>query len=73
MEILTSNDAEIVLRRMNETGVLGHFIRAFGKIVSMMQFNMYHHYTWTSICCAASVILQDIERGGNDEFTVAST
>jgi len=30
---------------MNETGVLGHFIRAFGKIVSMMQFNMYHHYT----------------------------
>src|SRR6266516_2179064 len=39
MEILTSNDAEIVLRRMNETGALGHFIRAFGKIVSMMQFN----------------------------------
>src|SRR5271156_6461488 len=34
MEILTSNDAETVLRRMNETGVLGHFIRAFGKIVS---------------------------------------
>src|SRR5687767_14279091 len=45
MEILTSDNAEIVLRRMNETGVLGHFIRAFGKIVSMMQFNMYHHYT----------------------------
>ena len=45
MDILTSNDAEVVLRRMNETGVLGHFIRAFGKIVSMMQFNMYHHYT----------------------------
>src|SRR5689334_23273729 len=41
MEILTSDNAEIVLRRMNETGVLGHFIRAFGKIVSMMQFNMY--------------------------------
>jgi len=43
MEILTSNDAEIMLRRMNETGVLGHFIRAFGKIVSKMQVNMYHH------------------------------
>src|SRR3979411_3147141 len=39
MEILTSNDAEVVLRRMNETGVLGQFIRAFGKIVSMMQFH----------------------------------
>ena len=36
MEILTSNDAETVLRRMNETGVLGHFIPAFGKIVSRM-------------------------------------
>ncbi|MBV9984037.1 [protein-PII] uridylyltransferase, partial [Bradyrhizobium sp.] len=45
MEILTSDNAETVLRRMNETGVLGHFIRSFGKIVSMMQFNMYHHYT----------------------------
>ncbi|OSI59711.1 hypothetical protein BST67_00240, partial [Bradyrhizobium canariense] len=41
MEILTSNDAETVLRRMNEAGVLGRFIRAFGRIVSMMQFNMY--------------------------------
>ena len=46
LEILTSkNAAEIVLRRMNEAGVLGHFVRAFGRIVAMMQFNMYHHYT----------------------------
>jgi [protein-PII] uridylyltransferase len=72
MEILTSNDAEIVLRRMNETGVLGHFIRAFGKIVSMMQFNMYHHYTVDEHLLRCVGFLQDIERGGNDEFTVAS-
>ena len=46
LEILTSkNDPETVLRRMNEAGVLGHFVPAFGKIVAMMQFNMYHHYT----------------------------
>ncbi|HEX3503707.1 MAG TPA: [protein-PII] uridylyltransferase, partial [Xanthobacteraceae bacterium] len=46
LEILTSTNAtEIVLRRMNETGVLGAFIHAFGRIVAMMQFNMYHHYT----------------------------
>src|SRR6187399_2391573 len=45
LEILTSHDAEIILRRMNETGVLGRFVRAFGRIVAMMQFNMYHHYT----------------------------
>ena len=72
MEILTSNDAEIVLRRMNETGVLGHFIRAFGQIVSMMQFNMYHHYTVDEHLLRCVGYLQDIERGGNDEFTVAS-
>src|SRR5579872_7396309 len=46
LEILTSkNDAETVLRRMNEAGVLGEFVHAFGRIVAMMQFNMYHHYT----------------------------
>src|SRR5260370_8395451 len=72
MEILTSNDAEVVLRRMNETGVLGHFIRAFGKIVSMMQFNMYHHYTVDEHLIRCVGYLQEIERGGNDEFIVAS-
>ncbi len=72
MEILTSDNAEIVLRRMNETGVLGHFIRAFGKIVSMMQFNMYHHYTVDEHLLRCVGFLQEIERGGNDEFTVAS-
>src|SRR5579872_3575513 len=72
MEILTSNDAEIVLRRMNETGVLGHFIRAFGRIVSMMQFNMYHHYTVDEHLLRCIGFLQEIERGGNDEFIVAS-
>jgi [protein-PII] uridylyltransferase len=72
MEILTSNDAEIVLRRMNESGVLGHFIRAFGRIVSMMQFNMYHHYTVDEHLIRCIGFLQEIERGGNDEFILAS-
>ncbi|KYK46582.1 [protein-PII] uridylyltransferase [Bradyrhizobium sp. 191] len=72
MEILTSDNAEIVLRRMNETGVLGHFIRAFGKIVSMMQFNMYHHYTVDEHLIRCIGFLQDIERGGNEEFALAS-
>src|ERR1700758_1862041 len=45
MVIVPSNDAEIVLRGREEAGVLGHFIRAFGKFVSMMQFNMYPPYT----------------------------
>jgi len=72
MEILTSNDAETVLRRMNETGVLGQFIRTFGNIVSMMQFNMYHHYTVDEHLLRCIGFLQDIERGGVDEFALAS-
>jgi len=72
MEILTSNDAETVLRRMNETGVLGHFIRAFGRIVSMMQFNMYHHYTVDEHLIRCIGFLQEIERGGNEELALAS-
>jgi [protein-PII] uridylyltransferase len=46
LEILTSrNEPEIVLRHMNESGALGRFIPEFGRIVALMQFNRYHHYT----------------------------
>ncbi len=46
VELLTSeSDPADALRRMNETGVLGRFVPEFGKVVSMMQYNMYHHYT----------------------------
>jgi [protein-PII] uridylyltransferase len=72
LEILTANDAEIVLRRMNETGVLGHFLPAFGRIVSMMQFNMYHHYTVDEHLLRCIGALQEIERGGNDEVALST-
>jgi [protein-PII] uridylyltransferase len=46
LEVLTSaKSSERALRLMNEAGVLGRFIPDFGRIVAMMQFNMYHHYT----------------------------
>ena len=62
LEILTSkNDPETVLRRMNEAGVLGHFVPAFGKIVAMMQFNMYHHYTVDEHLLRCIGILREIE------------
>ncbi|MCL4154311.1 UNVERIFIED_CONTAM: hypothetical protein GTU68_012331, partial [Idotea baltica] len=45
LNILTSrNQPETVLRRMNEAGVLGRFVPDFGRVVAMMQFNMYHHF-----------------------------
>ncbi len=46
LELLTAGrNPEGALRRMNETGVLGRFLPDFGRVVAMMQFNMYHHYT----------------------------
>jgi [protein-PII] uridylyltransferase len=46
LELLCSKKSpEASLRRMNESGVLGRFIPEFGLVVSMMQFNMYHHFT----------------------------
>ena len=73
LEILTSkNDAETVLRRMNEAGVLGEFIPAFGRIVAMMQFNMYHHYTVDEHLLRCIGVLSEIERGENPEFALAS-
>src|SRR5260221_612328 len=69
---LTAKDVEIILRRMNETGVLGRFVRAFGRVVAMMQFNMYHHYTVDEHLLRCIGILAEIERGSNDEFVLAS-
>jgi [protein-PII] uridylyltransferase len=46
LECLSSkNDPEKALKRMNESGVLGRFVPEFGRVVALMQFNMYHHYT----------------------------
>ncbi len=71
-EILTSdNDPETVLRRMNECGVLGTFVRAFGRVVAMMQFNMYHHYTVDEHLLRCIGVLTEIERGNSDEYGLA--
>jgi [protein-PII] uridylyltransferase len=73
LEILTSkNEAETVLRRMNEAGVLGEFVRAFGRIVAMMQFNMYHHYTVDEHLLRCIGVLNEIEQGDNREVALAS-
>ena len=64
VEILTSKEApEAILRQMNESGVLGHFIPEYGRIVAMMQFNMYHHYTVDEHLLRSIGILSSIETG----------
>ena len=62
LNILTSrNSPEVVLRLMNEAGVLGRFIPDFGRIVALMQFNMYHHFTVDEHLLRAVGHLADME------------
>ncbi|HAU77332.1 MAG TPA: [protein-PII] uridylyltransferase [Agrobacterium sp.] len=64
LSILTSRrDPALTLRRMNEAGVLGKFIPEFGKIVAMMQFNMYHHYTVDEHLIRSVGVLSEVDKG----------
>ncbi len=64
LDILTSrNGPENLLRRMNEAGLLGKFIPDFGKVVAMMQFNMYHHYTVDEHLMRSVGMLHELESG----------
>ncbi|HEX4292535.1 MAG TPA: [protein-PII] uridylyltransferase [Rhizomicrobium sp.] len=64
LEILSSRrDPERALRRMNEAGVFGRFVPEFGRVVAMMQFNMYHHYTVDEHLIRAVGNVAAIERG----------
>jgi [protein-PII] uridylyltransferase len=68
LEILTSRHApETTLRRMNEAGVLGRFIPEFGRVVGMMQFSMYHHYTVDEHLIRTVGALSAIEAGRHTE------
>lgn len=65
LTILTSPlYVERILRQMNESGVLGKFVPDFGKIVALMQFNMYHHYTVDEHLIRAVGCMADIANGG---------
>jgi [protein-PII] uridylyltransferase len=65
LTILTSpQSVERILRQMNESGVLGRFVPEFGKIVALMQFNMYHHYTVDEHLIRAVGVMAQIANGG---------
>ena len=74
MDCLTSlNDPETTLRRMNEAGVLGRFIRDFGRVVAQTQHDMYHVYTVDEHTIFAIGILSRIEHGMiKDELPLAT-
>ena len=54
---------ERVLRLMNESGWLGIYMPDFGRIVGMMQFDMYHSYTVDEHSLRAVGIMREIEQG----------
>jgi len=69
LDILTSGrNPELNLRRMNEAGLLGKLIPEFGKIVAMMQFSMYHHYTVDEHLLRCIGILSEIEHGDGERL-----
>ncbi len=61
--LMDARDPEASLRKMNEAGVLGRFIPEFGRVVSMMQFNMYHHFTVDEHLVRTIGYLSGVERG----------
>jgi [protein-PII] uridylyltransferase len=48
---------------MNEAGVMGRFMPEFGRVVALMQFNMYHHYTVDEHLLVAVGNISRMERG----------
>ena len=64
---------ERVLRLMNESGVLGRFLPDFGKIVAMMQFDMYHSYTVDEHTIKVIGVLHNIGTGGLAETAPVAT
>jgi [protein-PII] uridylyltransferase len=71
--LCSPKNAEPTLRRMNEAGVLGRFVPDFGRVVSMMQFNMYHHFTVDEHLIRTIGILSEIERAEAAELHPLST
>ena len=74
LNILTSRkNPERILRLMNESGVFGKFLPDFGRIVAMMQFDMYHSYTVDEHTLKAIGILHGIETGALLETAPVAT
>ena len=60
--LIDYGNPERVLRRMNEVGFLGAFIPDFGRIVALMQFNMYHWFTVDEHTIQCLKVLSEIEK-----------
>src|SRR5690606_26189162 len=66
--LTSSRNPELNLRRMNEAGILGKLIPDFGRIVAMMEFSMYHHYTVDEHLLRCIGVLSEIEHGDGQKI-----
>lgn len=69
--LLLGEDPGLVLRRMNEAGILGRVLPEFGGIVAQTQFNMYHHYTVDEHTIRAVESISDMEHGRGEPVELA--
>jgi len=62
------------LKEMNDTGVLGRFIPAFGRVTGLGQFDRYHAYTVDehTVRAVAEVRNLSLGRPGSEELPLAS-
>ncbi len=68
-----AKNVELILRQMSEVGLLGRLIPDFGKIICLMQFNMYHHYTVDEHLIHCVGVIHKIAKGQLiDEHPLAS-
>jgi [protein-PII] uridylyltransferase len=64
LEMLTSKkEPAITLTRLNEAGVFGRFVPDFGRVVALMQHDMYHVYTVDEHTIRAIGLLSEVEAG----------
>ena len=67
------NDAYVILKRMNEAGVLERFIPEFSRAIALMQFDRYHMFTVDEHTLNAIGIAHSLESGAlKDQSGLAS-
>ncbi|MEL6298809.1 MAG: [protein-PII] uridylyltransferase [Pseudomonadota bacterium] len=74
MELLSeAKAAEAILSRMHSAGLLAAYMPEFRTVTSMMQFNMYHHYTVDEHLLKTVGELKAIEAGQTQDELPLST
>ncbi len=74
LSILTSrHNPELALRRLTDVGLLQHFLPDWGRVVALMQYDMYHVFTVEEHTLGAIGVLHKVDTGQlADSFPLAS-